>query len=89
MKDIQQKIRFIGIDHAEPNNERSVLTIQIESLETLLNETRADERKNQAVLISSHLEKVAAQIGEMNAVEVADLLNQIAEHMINQSCEHH
>ncbi|CNC78967.1 TPA: DUF2732 family protein [Yersinia enterocolitica] len=89
MKNIVHKVRFIGVDHADPASERSVLTIQVESLEALLNETRADERKNQAVLVSSQLEKVANQIGEMSAVEVADLLNQMAERMINQSREQH
>ncbi|EPX0447285.1 DUF2732 family protein [Yersinia enterocolitica] len=61
------------------------------SLELLLNEARIDERKNQAALVSSRLEEVANQIlnRELNGVEAAELLNQIAEHIITQSYDQH
>ncbi|WP_391592405.1 DUF2732 family protein [Yersinia hibernica] len=57
------------------------------SLELLLNEARIDERKNQAALVSSRLEEIANQIlnRELNGIEAAELLNQIAEHIITQS----
>ncbi|ELI6453641.1 DUF2732 family protein [Yersinia ruckeri] len=61
------------------------------SLEILLNEARIDERKNQAALVSSRLEEIANQIlnRELNGVEAAELLNQIAEHIITQSYDQH
>lgn len=61
------------------------------SLELLLNEARIDERKNQAALVSSRLEEIADQIlnRELNGVEAAELLNQIAEHIITQSYDQH
>ncbi|CCV45962.1 TPA: DUF2732 family protein [Yersinia enterocolitica] len=61
------------------------------SLELLLNEARIDERKNQAALVSSRLEEIANQIlnRELNGVEAAELLNQIAEHIITQSYDQH
>ncbi|WP_172677297.1 DUF2732 family protein [Yersinia frederiksenii] len=61
------------------------------SLELLLNEARMDERKNQAALVSSRLEEIANQIlnRELNGVEAAELLNQIAEHIITQSYDQH
>lgn len=61
------------------------------SLELLLNEARIDERKNQAALVSSRLEEIANQIlnRELNGVEAAELLNQIAEHIITQSYDPH
>ncbi|HDL7621083.1 TPA: DUF2732 family protein [Yersinia enterocolitica] len=61
------------------------------SLELLLNEARIDERKNQAALVSSRLEEIANQIlsRELNGVEAAELLNQIAEYIITQSYDQH
>ncbi|HHX4816298.1 TPA: DUF2732 family protein [Yersinia enterocolitica] len=61
------------------------------SLELLLNEARIDERKNQAALVSSRLEEIANQIlnRELNGVEAAELINQIAEHIITQSYDQH
>ncbi|CNI37933.1 DUF2732 domain-containing protein [Yersinia enterocolitica] len=61
------------------------------SLELLLNEARIDERKNQAALVSSRLEEIANQIlnRELNGVEAAELLNQIAENIITQSYDQH
>lgn len=65
--------------------------VAMNSLELLLNEARIDERKNQAALVSSRLEEIANQIlnRELNGVEAAELLNQIAEHMITQSYDQH
>ncbi|EKN4025849.1 DUF2732 family protein [Yersinia enterocolitica] len=65
--------------------------VAMNSLELLLNEARIDERKNQAALVSSRLEEVANQIlnRELNGVEAAELLNQIAEHIITQSYDQH
>lgn len=61
--------------------------VAMNSLELLLNEARIDERKNQAALVSSRLEEIANQIlnRELNGIEAAELLNQIAEHIITQS----
>ncbi|ELI8022935.1 DUF2732 family protein [Yersinia enterocolitica] len=61
------------------------------SLKLLLNEARIDERKNQAALVSSRLEEIANQIlnRELNGVEAAELLNQIAENIITQSYDQH
>lgn len=65
--------------------------VAMSSLELLLNEARIDERKNQAALVSSRLEEIANQIlnRELNGVEAAELLNQIAEHIITQSYDQH
>ncbi|AUQ42814.1 DUF2732 family protein [Yersinia enterocolitica] len=65
--------------------------VAMNSLELLLNEARIDERKNQAALVSSRLEEIANQIlnRELNGVEAAELLNQIAEHIITQSYDQH
>ncbi|CFQ86470.1 Protein of uncharacterised function (DUF2732) [Yersinia frederiksenii] len=65
--------------------------VAMNSLELLLNEARMDERKNQAALVSSRLEEIANQIlnRELNGVEAAELLNQIAEHIITQSYDQH
>ncbi|EPB4501104.1 DUF2732 family protein [Yersinia enterocolitica] len=65
--------------------------VAMNSLELLLNEARIDERKNQVALVSSRLEEVANQIlnRELNGVEAAELLNQIAEHIITQSYDQH
>ncbi|EPF2604170.1 TPA: DUF2732 family protein [Yersinia enterocolitica] len=65
--------------------------VAMNSLELLLNEARIDERKNQAALVSSRLEEITNQIlnRELNGVEAAELLNQIAEHIITQSYDQH
>ncbi|CNH66143.1 Protein of uncharacterised function (DUF2732) [Yersinia intermedia] len=65
--------------------------VAMNSLELLLNEARIDERKNQAALVSSRLEEIANQIlnSELNGAEAAELLNQIAEHIITQSYDQH
>ena len=65
--------------------------VAMNSLELLLNEARIDERKNQAALVSSRLEEIANQIlnRELNGVEAAELLNQIADHIITQSYDQH
>ncbi|EKN4159531.1 DUF2732 family protein [Yersinia enterocolitica] len=65
--------------------------VAMNSLELLLNEARIDERKNQAALVSSRLEEIANQIlnCELNGIEAAELLNQIAEHIITQSYDQH
>ncbi|EKN6327134.1 DUF2732 family protein [Yersinia enterocolitica] len=65
--------------------------VAMNSLELLLNEARIDERKNQAALVSFRLDEIANQIlnRELNGVEAAELLNQIAEHIITQSYDQH
>ncbi len=82
MKNIKQQAELIRY-------ERSPAAMN--SLELLLNEARIDERKNQAALVSSRLEEIANQIlnRELNGVEAAELLNQIAEHIITQSYDQH
>ncbi len=74
---------------ANPGSERTVMSV--ESMELMLNEARIDERKNQAVIVSNYMETMAAKILnlEMNCKEVAELLCQVAEKMINQSHEQH
>ncbi|CQH62713.1 TPA: DUF2732 family protein [Yersinia enterocolitica] len=65
--------------------------VAMNSLELLLNEARIDERKNQAALVSFRLDEIANQIlnRELSGVEAAELLNQIAEHIITQSYDQH
>ncbi|AYW86951.1 DUF2732 family protein [Yersinia pseudotuberculosis] len=84
-----KSIRFIGVDLANPGSEHTVMSV--ESMELMLNEARIDERKNQAVIVSNYMETMAAKILnlEMNCKEVAELLCQVAEKMINQSQEQH
>ncbi|CQJ17774.1 TPA: DUF2732 family protein [Yersinia enterocolitica] len=82
MKDIKQQAELIRYERSP---------VAMNSLELLLNEARIDERKNQAALVSSRLEEIANQIlnRELNGVEAAELLNQIAEHIITQSYDQH
>ncbi len=90
MQNTAQNI-WVGVDPAKPGSDRSITMISVESIELLLNEARKDERKNQAALVSFRLEEVANQIlnRELNGVEAADLLSQIAEHIITQSYDQH
>lgn len=82
MKNIKQQAELIRYERSP---------VAMNSLEILLNEARIDERKNQAALVSSRLEEIANQIlnRELNGVEAAELLNQIAEHIITQSYDQH
>ncbi len=82
MKNIKQQAELIRYERSP---------VAMNSLELLLNEVRIDERKNQAALVSSRLEEIANQIlnRELNGVEAAELLNQIAEHIITQSYDQH
>ncbi|WP_227722520.1 DUF2732 family protein [Yersinia proxima] len=82
---------WMGVDPGKPGSDRSVTMTSVESMELMLNEARMDERKNQAALVSSRLEEIANQIlnRELNGVEAAELLNQIAEHIITQSYDQH
>lgn len=82
---------WMGVDPAKPGSEHSVTMMSVESMELMLNEARMDERTNQAALVSSRLEEIANQIlnRELNGVEAAELLNQIAEHIITQSYDQH
>ncbi|CQR22791.1 Protein of uncharacterised function (DUF2732) [Yersinia enterocolitica] len=70
---------------------RSVTMMSVESMELMLNEARRDERKNQAALVSFRLDEIANQIlnRELNGVEAAELLNQIAEGILNQAQAQH
>ncbi|EOD4105094.1 DUF2732 family protein [Yersinia enterocolitica] len=63
----------------------------VESMELMLNEARMDERKNQAALVSFRLDEIANQIlnRELNGVEASELLNQIAEGILNQAQAQH
>lgn len=82
MKNINQQAELIRYERSP---------VAMNSLELLLNEARIDERKNQAALVSSRLEEIANQIlsRELNGVEAAELLNQIAEYIITQSYDQH
>ncbi|HDL8485717.1 TPA: DUF2732 family protein [Yersinia enterocolitica] len=82
---------WVGVDLAKPGSERSVTMMSVESMELMLNEVRMDERKNQAALVSFRLEKIANQIlnRELNGVEAAELLNQLAERILNQTQAQH
>ncbi|NIL27699.1 DUF2732 family protein [Yersinia massiliensis] len=90
MQNAAQKI-WIGVDPAKSGSERTVTITTVESMELMLNEARMDERKNQAIIVSNYIETMAAKIlnREMNCKEVAELLYQVAEKMINQSHEQH
>ncbi|HFO2533321.1 TPA: DUF2732 family protein [Yersinia enterocolitica] len=90
MQNAAQKI-WIGVDPAKSGSERTVTITTVESMELMLNEARMDERKNQAIIVSNYIETMAAKIlnREMNCKEVAELLYQVAEKMINQSYEQH
>ncbi len=82
---------WVGVDPAKKGSERSVTMMSVESMELMLNEARMDERKNQAALVSFRLEEIANQIlnRELNGVEAAELLNQIAEGILNQTQAQH
>lgn len=82
---------WVGVDPAKPGSYRSVTMMSVESMGLMLNEARMDERKNQAALVSFRLDEIANQIlnRELNGVEAAELLNQIAEHIITQSYDQH
>ncbi|WP_054877556.1 DUF2732 family protein [Yersinia wautersii] len=84
-----KSIRFIGVDLANPGSEHTVMSV--ESMELMLNEARIDERKNQAALVSFRLDEIANQIlnRELSGVEAAELLNQIAEGILNQAQAQH
>ncbi|CFQ52076.1 Protein of uncharacterised function (DUF2732) [Yersinia frederiksenii] len=82
---------WVFVDPAKPGRESTIKMTSVESMELMLNEARMDERKNQAVIVSNYIETMAAKIlnREMNCKEVAELLYQVAERMINQSHEQH
>ncbi|HDL7656909.1 TPA: DUF2732 family protein [Yersinia enterocolitica] len=82
---------WLFADPAKPGSESSITMMSVESMELMLNEARMDERKNQSVIVSNYIETMAAKIlnREMNCKEVAELLYQVAEKMINQSHEQH
>jgi Protein of unknown function (DUF2732) len=82
---------WVGVDPAKPGSDRSITMMSVESMELMLNEARIDERKNQAALVSFRLEEVANQIlnRELNGVEAAELLNHIAEGILNQAQAQH
>ncbi|HEN3621356.1 TPA: DUF2732 family protein [Yersinia enterocolitica] len=90
MQNTEQNI-WVFVDPAKPGNERSVTMMSVESMELMLNEARMDERKNQAALVSFRLDEIANQIlnRELNGVEAAELLNQIAEGILNQAQAQH
>ncbi|EKN4021960.1 DUF2732 family protein [Yersinia enterocolitica] len=90
MQNTTQNI-WMGVDPAKPGSDRSVTMMSVESMELILNEARMDERKNQAALVSFRLDEIANQIlnRELSGVEAAELLNQIAEHIITQSYDQH
>ncbi|CNI08021.1 MULTISPECIES: DUF2732 family protein [Yersinia] len=90
MQNTTQNI-WMGVDPGKPGSDRSVTMTSVESMELMLNEARMDERKNQAALVSFRLDEIANQIlnRELSGVEAAELLNQIAEHIITQSYDQH
>ncbi|MDA5523761.1 DUF2732 family protein [Yersinia kristensenii] len=90
MQNTTQNI-WVGVDPAKPDSDRSVTMMSVESMELMLNEARMDERKNQAALVSFRLDEIANQIlnRELNGVEAAELLNQIAEGILNQTQAQH
>ncbi|UNK21787.1 DUF2732 family protein [Yersinia intermedia] len=90
MQNTAQNI-WVGVDPAKPGSDHSITMISVESIELMLNEARKDERKNQAALVSFRLDEIANQIlnRELNGVEAAELLNQIAEHTLTQSYDQH
>ncbi|WP_145587665.1 DUF2732 family protein [Yersinia aldovae] len=90
MPNIAQNI-WVFVDPSKPGSESTITMTSVESIELMLNEARKDERKNQAALVSSRLEEIANQIlnRELNGIEAAELLNQIAEHIITQSYDQH
>ncbi|ENJ7946289.1 DUF2732 family protein [Yersinia enterocolitica] len=90
MQNTTQNI-WVGVDPAKQDSERSITQMSVESMELMLNEARMDERRSQAALVSFRLDEIANQIlnRELSGVEAAELLNQIAEHIITQSYDQH
>ncbi|EOI6480641.1 TPA: DUF2732 family protein [Yersinia enterocolitica] len=90
MQNIDQNI-WVGVDPAKLGSDRSITMMSVESMELMLNEARMDERKNQAALVSFRLDEIANQIlnRELSSVEAAELLNQIAEGILNQAQAQH
>ncbi|CNC61417.1 TPA: DUF2732 family protein [Yersinia enterocolitica] len=90
MQNTEQNI-WVFVDPAKPGSESTITMTSVESMELMLNEARMDERKNQAALVSFRLDEIANQIlnRELNGIEAAELLNQIAEHIITQSYDQH
>ncbi|CFR27318.1 MULTISPECIES: DUF2732 family protein [Yersinia] len=90
MQNTTQNI-WVGVDPAKPGSERTVTMTTVESMELMLNEARMDERKNQAALVSFRLDEIANQIlnRELNGVEAAELLNQVAEGILNHAQAQH
>ncbi|HGK4598738.1 TPA: DUF2732 family protein [Yersinia enterocolitica] len=90
MQNTAQNI-WVGVDLAKPGSDRSVTMMSVESMALMLNEARMDERKNQAALVSFRLDEIANQIlnRELNGVEAAELLNQVAEGILNQAQAQH
>ncbi len=82
---------WVGVDPAKLGSDRSITMMSVESMELMLNEVRMDERKNQAALVSFRLDEIANQIlnRELNGVEAAELLNQVAEGILNQAQAQH
>ncbi|MFM1346917.1 DUF2732 family protein [Yersinia proxima] len=90
MQNTAQNI-WVGVDPAKPGSDRSITMMSVESMELMLNEARKDERKNQAELVSFRLDEIANQIlnRELNGVEAAELLNQVAEGILNHAQAQH
>ncbi|QHB33285.1 DUF2732 family protein [Yersinia canariae] len=90
MQNTTQNI-WVGVDLAKPGSERTVTVMTVESMELMLNEARRDERKNQAAVVSFRLDEIANQIlnRELNGIEAAELLNQVAEGILNQAQAQH
>lgn len=90
MQNTAQNI-WVFVDTAKPGSESTITMTSVESISLMLNEARIDERKNQAALVSFRLEEVANQIlnRELNGVEAAELLNHIAEGILNQAQAQH
>ncbi|HFI1931287.1 TPA: DUF2732 family protein [Yersinia enterocolitica] len=90
MQNTTQNI-WMGVDPAKPGSDRSVTMMSVESMELMLNEARRDERKNQAELVALRLGGVVNKIlnRELDCWETADLLNQIAEGILNQAQAQH
>lgn len=82
---------WVGVDPAKLGSDRPITMMSVESMELMLNEARMDERKNQAALVSFRLDEIANQIlnRELNGVEAAELLNQVAEGILNQAQAQH
>lgn len=90
MQNTPQNI-WVGVDPAKPGSENTAVIISVESMELMLNDARRDERKNQAELVALRLGGVVNKIlnRELNSVEAAELLNHIAEGILNQAQAQH